>query len=262
MLATPLSLMGAHGLIGDNWSAKSMKRRVIAGLMTGALVAAGLVAPAFGAGDSARRLPSRIAALRFDGIGGFTPASIDPRLSRLVGAASIGTRTLRFTPGEARRVVERVAPAAPQRERAGLVTPGAAIEQAPVGASVRVAPISYNLGKSVSWQKLALPAEAVATRVDVVPLGAQTSFDLALTKNAKRPASRLHSVTEAPAAGARLAGDASGPQLLDVAGAYRLAPNIDLTVGVRYRDDSFRLDRPEAGRRDSQAVYIGTALRF
>jgi len=239
-----------------------MKRRVIAGLMAGALVATGVVAPAFGAGDSARRLPSRITALRFDGIGGFTPASIDPRLSRLVGAASIGTRALQFTPGEGRRVIERVTPAAAPRARAALVTPGATIDQAPAGASVRVAPISYNLGKSVSWQKLAVPAEAIATRIDAVPLGAQTNFDLALTKNAKRPAGRLHGVTDAPAAGARLAGDASGPQLLNVGGAYRLAPNLDITAGVRSRDDSFRLDRPNAGRRDSQAVYIGTALRF
>jgi len=50
---------------------------------------------------------------------------------------------------------------------------------------------------------------------------------------------------------------------LDVGGAYSIARNIDVTAGARYRVSRDRvelLSRDE--RRDSQAVYIGTAFRF
>ncbi len=50
---------------------------------------------------------------------------------------------------------------------------------------------------------------------------------------------------------------------LDVGGAYSIARNVDVTAGARYRIARDRLE-PLAGddRRDSQAVYIGTAFRF
>ena len=50
---------------------------------------------------------------------------------------------------------------------------------------------------------------------------------------------------------------------LDVGGAYRISRNIDVTAGARYRIARDRLEplsRDE--RRDSQAVYVGTAFRF
>ena len=50
---------------------------------------------------------------------------------------------------------------------------------------------------------------------------------------------------------------------LDVGGAYRVARHIDVTAGARYRISRDRLDPTGAeARRDSQAVYIGTAFRF
>ena len=51
--------------------------------------------------------------------------------------------------------------------------------------------------------------------------------------------------------------------LLDVGGAYSIARNVDVTAGARYRIARDRLE-PLAGddRRDSQAVYVGTAFRF
>ena len=50
---------------------------------------------------------------------------------------------------------------------------------------------------------------------------------------------------------------------LDVGGAFSIARNIDVTAGARYRIARDRLEplsRDE--RRDSQAVYVGTAFRF
>ena len=48
---------------------------------------------------------------------------------------------------------------------------------------------------------------------------------------------------------------------VDVGSSYSLARNLDVTAGVRYRSDRERLARLDE-RRDSQAVYLGTAFRF
>ena len=45
-------------------------------------------------------------------------------------------------------------------------------------------------------------------------------------------------------------------------GSYSLTRNIDLTAGLRYKSERERLTRFNDDRRDSQAVYVGTAFRF
>ena len=49
---------------------------------------------------------------------------------------------------------------------------------------------------------------------------------------------------------------------LDVGGAYSVTRNIAVTGGVRYRIDHERLSAVTDARRDSQAVYVGTAFKF
>ena len=49
----------------------------------------------------------------------------------------------------------------------------------------------------------------------------------------------------------------------DLGGSLAVARNLDLTVGVRYKaEQRDRLQLVDDGRRDSQAVYIGTAFKF
>ncbi len=48
---------------------------------------------------------------------------------------------------------------------------------------------------------------------------------------------------------------------VDVVSSYRLTKNIDVTAGVRYKSDD-RVEPLTDTRRDSQAVYVGTAFRF
>jgi hypothetical protein len=47
-----------------------------------------------------------------------------------------------------------------------------------------------------------------------------------------------------------------------VGGSYRIARNLDVTGGVRYKIQRDRLEPLADQRRDSQAVYVGTAFRF
>ena len=48
----------------------------------------------------------------------------------------------------------------------------------------------------------------------------------------------------------------------DVGGADRLTRKRDVTAGVRYRSERNRREPLTDTRRDSQAVYVGTAFRF
>ena len=50
---------------------------------------------------------------------------------------------------------------------------------------------------------------------------------------------------------------------LDVGGSFALTRNLDVTAGLRYRAERDRLQQaPDLDRRDSQALYVGTAFRF
>ena len=49
---------------------------------------------------------------------------------------------------------------------------------------------------------------------------------------------------------------------LDVGGSYSLSRRVALTGGVRYQIDRERLSALKDERRDSQAVYVGTAFKF
>ena len=49
---------------------------------------------------------------------------------------------------------------------------------------------------------------------------------------------------------------------LDVGGSYSLSRHIALTGGVRYNVERDRATALQDSRRDSQAVYVGTAFKF
>jgi len=49
---------------------------------------------------------------------------------------------------------------------------------------------------------------------------------------------------------------------LDVGSSYSLSRHIALTGGVRYNIERQRLPALQDDRRDSQAVYVGTAFKF
>ena len=61
-----------------------------------------------------------------------------------------------------------------------------------------------------------------------------------------------------PVAGLRQGDNVS----LDVGGSYSLSRHIAVTGGVRYNIERDRLTALQDDRRDSQAVYVGTAFKF
>ena len=231
-----------------------MKRRVLAATIISSLVAAGLVVPAFGAPEASARVTPVANVRSFGDFTGFTPALADRRLAAMVGKPSVGARDYQFTPAEARRPSAAASTSFVVRAK-----PVAAIvpEAAP-GVSVKVAPIAYNLGVSVGWKKFGVTSEA--TRAEPV-IGTRSTFDLASTTAATRPSLAVRPIAEQPV-GAVPPGEERARPIFDSTNAFRLTRNVDLTAGTRAKTENFRLDRSGEARRDSQAVYVGTALRF
>ena len=231
------------------------KNRVIAGMVAGALVAAGaIVAPAMAAGERPRHVAAkRPAPAR--AAGAFTPSSADPRLAALFARGGLEARGFRFTPAEAkssRAVTVAV------RARTNRASADGATAAAP--ATVGLAPIAYNLGVAVGWRRFALSGDVA--RVDPPGhVGAREAAEVGVTYSLPRLTTRVKAAADrATAEAPRIAG-AERTYSLDVGGSYSLTRNLDVTAGVRYRSDRERIVRTDE-RRDSQAVYVGTAFRF
>ncbi len=240
------------------------KTRLIAATTLGALVVAGLVAPAIGAPDAGRRLTPAEPTTVSRSIATFTPASADPKLAALLARSGLDSADFRFTPSESRRNGSRAVTVA-VRARSSI----ASREAQRVGSidsvnspSAGLAPIAYNLGVSVGWKRFALSGELA--RLDLAGLpGSRESIDVGVSFTGKRASARVKAIADRPLGDSPKLVSDDPSMAIDVAGSYSLSRNIDLTAGVRYkRENNNRLERLTDNRRDSQAVYIGTALRF
>lgn len=237
------------------------------------LAAAGLVLAIPGAG-LAVNTPDRAASTTQDvGFLPFTPARIDADLARQVEAA-IGTEGLRFTPasniaGRKDRTVTvavRVDKATARAISVRNVLDSVGGDSARA-AAIALAPTRYNLGIARGYQSF-----AQTTRVVEIPAGARESrladlgkFDLESANKPSKPSrfqTRLALEQDSGVGATARSPGTPGDQTVDVGGSYRLLRNLDLTAGVRLSQDRDRLDPLTDGVEDSQAVYVGTQIRF
>jgi hypothetical protein len=235
----------------------------MSGIAVGAFVALCIsVAPALGASDSpAPRINPRHSVQLVRGLGSFTPASADPRLAAMFARGGLDTSGFRFTPSDTRREGNRAVTVAVQaRSARGVI---ARTDRAsPIPAStVALTPIAYNLGVAVGWKRLAVSGDVAKVDLAGMP-GSREAADIGVSYTGKRFSGRVNAMADRPLA--------NGPKLievpeaysLDVAGSYSLTRRLDVTAGVRYKTERDRLMQQSDDRRDSQAVYIGTAFRF
>ena len=229
----------------------------IAGL-AGALSVAGLsLAPAVGA-PADRQFGGRSGILTRSGIGTFTPAAADPRLAALFARTGGGASGFRFTPIAAVGKGRAVTVAVRARSAGALAEDRLAASSA---GAVGIAPVSYNLGAGVGWKRFALSGDVKRVDTGVIP-GGREGADVAVSYNAPKWSTRIQVAADRPVASTprTIAGGES--VALDLGGSYRLSRNLDVTAGVRYKAESNRLEALADNRRDSQAVYVGTAFRF
>jgi hypothetical protein len=234
-------------------------RRVIAGSLGVACAAiAFAVAPAFGAAETAPRTVKRFVAPRVAGT--FTPAAADPKLAALFARSGLDASGFSFTPSESRSGNRSVTVAV--RARSTLTPPRdsrlAAVVPSP---TVGLAPIAYNLGVSVGWKRFAVAGDMAKVDLVAAPGGREMS-DLSLSYAGNHVSGQLRATADRALAGTPSLVAERPSYSLDLGGSYSLTRNIDLTAGMRYKSERERLTRREDDRRDSQAVYVGTAFRF
>lgn len=233
--------------------------RFIAGTMLSAIMVAGaLSSPALEARETQRlrMAPQRDNAVAT--IGSFTPASADPKLAAVLARSGVSGSNFRFTPADAASAVRNRSITVAVRARsntAKIASPVAA------PASIAIAPIVYNLGVSVGWKRFAVSGDMAKVDLNGQP-GSQERVDLGLSYRGKRAAAAVSASRSRPLdQRQQLMGDVP-TYTVDMGGSYSLTRNLDLTAGLRYKSERERLPKLEDNRRDSQAVYIGTAFRF
>jgi len=235
--------------------------RKIAGLAVGACVAASLaLVPALHAQDQ-RLAPNPAKHVTLSprgGIGTFTPAAADPRLAAILARSGMTDSGFRFTPSESRSGVSRAVTVAVRARSARTAQTNVATAQPP---SVSLQPIAYNLGVSVGWKRFAVSGDL--THIDLAgQAGSREAVDVGLSYTGKRVSGRVKAATDRPIDSApRLLADTPSYSI-DFGGSYSLTRNLDVTAGVRYKSERDRLPQLNDNRRDSQAVYVGTAFRF
>lgn len=226
-------------------------------IMAGAaLLATAMTIPALAAGRPAKRPPP--VSISFDRVSGFTPATTDPKLAAALAQRGLSGSDFKFTPAapKGRPAQVRVA------IRARAATPAVRTAEATpaIGALTQA---SYNLGMSVGWRRFAVTGDVAKTAGAGLALGGRESAVVGVNYSlGKRLTTRVAATAErsdstrAPALGTEKA------YALDVGGAYALSRSVAVTGGVRYRVERDRNVTLRDDRRDSQAVYVGTAVKF
>ena len=236
--------------------AKSREAKLVA-----ALAAAGLALSPALATSTGKKRPAPV-SLSFDSLSSFTPANADPKLAAALAGKSLSLTDFKFTPAPAKGRPSQVRVAI----RARVDAPAdAAIEQAsaPTAAVTALTPTSYNLGMAVGWRRFAVSGDVSKVKSadpafggrETAIVGVSYSLNNHLTTRVAVGADRA---TGNPVAGLRQGNNVS----LDVGSSYSLSRHIALTGGVRYNRERDRLTALQDDRRDSQAVYIGTAFKF
>ncbi|WP_448662734.1 hypothetical protein ACG3SL_19095 [Sphingomonas sp. CJ20] len=239
--------------------------RWMTGFGLGALCVAGtILAPALQAQESGRAdhmVAKRLAAVASarGGLDTFTPAAADPKLAAILARSGLPQSGFRFTPSDSvTRSSRAVTLAVRARSTRAVQGDRNAANAAP---AVSLAPIAYNLGVSVGWKRFAVSGEL--TRVDLVTEpGSRERADLGISYSGKRITGRVQAAADRPLANTPVLIGDKPSYSIDLGGSYSLTRNLDVTAGLRYKSEQDRLPRLEAERRESQAVYVGTAFRF
>lgn len=224
-----------------------------------AFVAVGLTALPSGGDAQSRALSLRPPA----SLGTFTPASADPAMAAALRRAGISSHGMRFTPSSNRDRPVTVA------VRARANTPAQAQRNAEIAMAsssasgvTAITPSAYNLGVSVGWRRFAISGDVARVDNGLLPGRSRESADVGVSYTGRGWSTRVGVSADRPTAGAPSMVGNEERVALDVGGSYSIARNLDITGGVRYQRQH-RLDAfTEDERRDSQAVYIGTAFRF
>ena len=237
--------------------AKSREAKLAAALAAGGLA----LTPAIATGTGGKKAPPAV-SLSLNSLSTFTPANADPKLAAALAGKSLSLTDFKFTPAPAKGRPSQIRVAIRARVNAPART---AVAQAAAPAAVpmtALAPASYNLGVAVGWKRFAVAGDVAKVKDADPAIGGRESAVVGVSYSLKKFTGRV-------AVGADKSDGKPLPALrrgdtysLDVGGSYSLSKRVALTGGVRYNIERDRLSTLQDNRRDSQAVYIGTAFKF
>lgn len=195
------------------------------------------------------------------GIGFFAPAAADPRQTALFDrvGGSFAEPNFRFTPsgGNSKRAVTVAIRARANRPN---TVPGTMVVASPSAIYAGLAPSAYSLGASLGWKHFALSGDFSRIDGGAVP-DTRELADIGVSYSGSKWSTRLLFGAERATGKTNIAGPDEALSV-DLGGSYSLTRNLELSGGLRYKSQRERLDMQSDQRRDSQAIYIGTAFRF
>lgn len=225
-----------------------------------ALAAAGLVLTPSFAAPTKKRAPA--ISVSFDPVSTFTPANADPRLAAAFAGRGASLNEFKFTPSAAksRPSQVRIAIRAPAASNPTRVAHASA---ATTSALNGLTPTSYNLGVGVGWRRFAVAGDVAKVKEADPALGGRESAALGVSYSLnKRLTGRVAVAADRADGKALEALRRADNYSLDVGGSFDISRRVAVTGGVRYRIDRDRFSPIRDERRDSQAVYVGTAFKF
>lgn len=228
-----------------------------------AVAAAGLVlTPAIAASVTPGKKRPAAVALSFDPVSSFTPANADPKLAAALAGKGLALSDFKFTPAPAKgrpsqvRVAIRARVLAPaQSQVAEAAMPTAAVNA--------LTPTGYNLGLAVGWRRFAVAGDVAKAKSADNAIGGRESAVLGVSYSLNNRLSTRVAVGAERSTGNPVPALRRGDNVsLDAGASYDLSRRIALTGGVRYNIERDRASALQDDRRDSQAVYVGTAFKF
>lgn len=195
---------------------------------------------------------------------GFQPARVDPRLARSISVRALGAgQTFRFTPGAAPNRLDRSVTVAVRVDSSTARPVRAALAASDSNSGFGIAPTAYSLGVSRGYKGFAQNS-AAGSELRKVEMPDLASFKPTpgAREDASRFAPRIALDGREPAGRSPRTLQGQTEEVVDLGGSYRLTRNINVTAGVRSTSDRDRLAPLSDGRKDNQAVYVGTQFKF
>jgi hypothetical protein len=229
------------------------------------------ISPVFFAA-SARSMDQQLSAKSSGWLDTFTPAGVDSRLAKKFEQRkqALGNSQFPFTPAgidKNRTRTMTVAARINQPLTVSAVSVRNSVAVAALGSAkdIRLTNSDYRLSAARGWQGFALPTSLKSIeKAPLVDIAARGNFKL--DSDTKRKPSRFNtnvSLDQTRQAAPSLRGSAaSGEYSLNVGGSFSISRKIDVTAGVRYASERDRVVPQAITSKDSEAVYVGTKIRF
>lgn len=204
------------------------------------------------------------------GLNVFTPASVDPALAARI-AEKAQAKGIHFTPARAAPVVGKRTVTVAVRvddDRVQAISVRRAIDAVPGlgngGTLAGLQASKFELGAARGYKTFARPID-LSTSVRKMTMPDLAEFEPSQPKAEEKPG-RLQ--PRIGLEGREVTGrspntlDSLAAQTVDLGGSFRLSPNFDVRAGVRISQERDRLDPLTNSIQDSQAVYVGTQIKF